>query len=301
MTELLRGDQGAVARRDELRRTLTQASTSPGDLVAVPAHASRELVDVIKACGRRVVFAPVDAEGATDVDGLPAVAAVWHQTAAGIVPTRARLDSRADAPGTSPQHGAVLVDAYDTVVVGRDRTRLAGLELALTSNTAATIAAQRQRWQDVWFGLMHAAGLPLLGEERAPTASPPAPAAIPSGVVVRLPAGCDPTTFVAYAQAERTGVEWLPSRRPLHPQARLTLDSDQLRRSIDHLARLVVVPVGPTMTDEEIGHAVLGIVKAAEYTGWRWHLDPQHARQYAASLLDRYGPDHEAYRPAFPC
>ena len=44
---------------------------------------------------------------------------------------------------------------------------------------------------------------------------------------------------------------------------------------------------------------VLGIVKTAEYLGVRWRTDPARAAQYAALLTQMYGPDHDAYRPAF--
>jgi hypothetical protein len=66
-----------------------------------------------------------------------------------------------------------------------------------------------------------------------------------------------------------------------------------------NLARWLLVPVGPDYTDAEIGHAVLGVVKASEYLGVRWRTDPARAAAYAALLTERYGPDHDAYRPVF--
>lgn len=269
-----------AARRAEAsrqRRALIDEVTGPGDAIAVPANASRDLVDDVKACGRRPRFVAVDEVGAAVVDPALDVAAVWIQTIAGVVPP---------LPTDEPDP-VRLIDASDTVVDSM-HPRIASFVLA----DDTTVSAQRSRRQQVAVGLTHAAGLPLI--EARPVDGP-----VPSGVVVRLPAEADPITFVAYARAELTGIDWLPLRRPLHPQARQHLDTDQLARSADHLARLVIVPVGPTMADDEIGHAVLGITKTAEYTGWRWLTDPEQACWYAEWLVDRYGPDHEAYRPAF--
>jgi hypothetical protein len=60
-----------------------------------------------------------------------------------------------------------------------------------------------------------------------------------------------------------------------------------------------LIPCGPDYTDEEVTHAVLGPVKVAEYLGLRWWTDPQYAAAYAREMIRRYGPDHDAYRPAF--
>jgi hypothetical protein len=60
------------------------------------------------------------------------------------------------------------------------------------------------------------------------------------------------------------------------------------------------VPCGPGFTEAEIVHAVLGVVKAAEYLGVRWREYPQRASRYAQQLTEMYGPDHDAYRPVFP-
>lgn len=288
------GDPGPV--RSELirqRRELVDAATRPGDGVAVPAHASRDLVDAIKACGRTVVYAPIGPTGATDLTDVGEVAAVWHQTVAGVhrpPPTRA---------GGRPVE---LIDAHDSVVL-TPASGVAGVALPDTDHPVHVeqvparriVAEQIERIAAVTEGLRAAAALPIVDTIAEPSIAGP----VPTGVVVRLPAGADPLTFASYAQAELTGIDWFALRRPIHPQARHHLTPARLAASLEHLARLIVVPVSPLATPEEIGHAVLGIVKTAEYTGWRWHDQPEHARTYAESIAQRYGHDHEAYRPAF--
>lgn len=287
--EIAGGSDAGRAELSRQRRALVDAATAPSDRVAVPAHASRDLVDDVKACGRAVVFAPIAPNGSTDVTDIDDVAAVWHQTVAGV-----------HAPGSSstPADPVDLVDAHDTVML-RPAPGVASLELSDgapgTHAASDIVALQRDRVAAVETGLRQAAALPIVSASGDATDAGP----IPTGVVVRLPAAADPLTFAAYAQAELTNVDWFAMRRPLHPQARHRLTPEQLGSSLDHLARLVIVPVSPFATDEEIGHAVLGIVKTAEYTGWRWHDDPEHAGQYARWISERYGVDHEAYRPAF--
>jgi glutathione synthase/RimK-type ligase-like ATP-grasp enzyme len=61
-----------------------------------------------------------------------------------------------------------------------------------------------------------------------------------------------------------------------------------------HLARWLLVPVGPDYTDEEIKHAVLGVVKAAEYTGMRWAADPGRAAEGCSSRRWGYS-DRRSY------
>ena len=84
----------------------------------------------------------------------------------------------------------------------------------------------------------------------------------------------------------------------LHPDARCQHPIEALATG-ERLARWLLAPVGPAMSEEEVRHAVLGIVKAADYLGVRWYSDPQRAAWYATLLDERYGPGHDAYRPAF--
>ena len=118
----------------------------------------------------------------------------------------------------------------------------------------------------------------------------PCPTASPS----RVPSECSPGAFWHYAQGENTPVLWVSQLRPLHYRA-VTVAG----RSAAHLDRWLLVPVGPQNSIEASQQTVLGIVKAAEYLGVRWHTNPARAARYAALLVEKYGPDHDAYRPVF--
>jgi hypothetical protein len=131
-----------------------------------------------------------------------------------------------------------------------------------------------------------AAGLPRLPLTNTPTFA--------QGVAVQIPPESTPSLFYHYAQGENTPVAWLPLLRPLHPAA-----AAQGLTTAAHLERWVLAPLGLRTTAEEMSQIVLGIVKAAEYLGVRWRTNPQRAAAYAALLTERYGPDHDAYRPAF--
>lgn len=153
-------------------------------------------------------------------------------------------------------------------------------------------ATSLQTESDSHFPLTSADGFDTLPDQRRENT-------LPTGVVVRLPDPADPTTFYAYARGEGTGIEWVALRQPIHPQARHGVTAADLERSSRHLAHLFHLPIGDRFSVEEIDHAVLGVVKAAEYLGWRWWQDPDLVEQYSAFLDDKYGHGHEAYRPAF--
>ena len=151
------------------------------------------------------------------------------------------------------------------------------------------VPRQRQRLAEVRRGLAEAAGLPLL-----PVSSS---GGLPHGVAVQVPDECDVSTFLAYVRGEHTPVIWLPELQPLHRAAAARPQAD--RTSAERLARWLLVPVGPDDSAAEIRHAVLGIVKAAEYLGVRWRTDPARAAWYAELMNEMYGSGHDAYRPAF--
>jgi hypothetical protein len=146
---------------------------------------------------------------------------------------------------------------------------------------------QGDRLEETRRGLQEAAGLPLLPADGG--------SALAQHVAVRIPDESDATTFYAYVCGENTPVRWLPLVRPLHHAALGAAGA----ATAANLARWLLVPVGPDYADAEIGHAVLGVVKASEYLGVRWRTDPARALAYAALLTERYGPDHDAYRPVF--
>ncbi|MEM1332443.1 MAG: hypothetical protein AAGG08_03200 [Actinomycetota bacterium] len=248
----------------EARRAQFDEAFASGATIAVGANASRSLVDALKSTGRHPRFVPLDAWSAPipgdAVDGL-----VLGSISGQIPPLETTLP--------------VVIDVGDGGV---------------TTAASAPIDhdALARVHGDIAIGIRAAAGFDTLPSRRADHS-------LLTGVVVRLPGPADPTAFFAYASGEGTGIEWLATRQPLHPHARQHLTRSDLERSSHHLARLFHVPVGDRFTTEEVDHAVLGVVKAAEYLGWRWWQDPDLVDDYALFLDAEYGPDHEAFRPAF--
>jgi hypothetical protein len=139
----------------------------------------------------------------------------------------------------------------------------------------------------VWSGLQEAAGLPLLPLSTA--------TALAHGVAFRVPDEGSPSLFWSYASRENTPIQWLPEVCPIHYAANATHGT-----SIAMLERWLFVPVSPDDDGALLKQAILGVVKTAEYLGLRWRTDPVCAAEYAAKLDEIYGPDHDAYRPAFP-
>lgn len=154
---------------------------------------------------------------------------------------------------------------------------------------------QQARLATLHQALVAAAGLPLV----AVTGTP----ALPYGVAVQIPDECAPATFYHYARRENTPVAWLPFVRPLHPAAVAAAHRNALATAAQ-LERWLLAPLGLDALPETLTQTVLGLVKAAEYLGVRWRTNPARAAAYAALLDERYGPDHDAYRPVFatvPC
>jgi hypothetical protein len=124
--------------------------------------------------------------------------------------------------------------------------------------------------------------------------------ALPFGVAVRVPEHSDLPSFLSYGRNELVPVDWFPEVQPIfYVGFQVTRDMALTRRSADHLSRWLISPLGPDCLDEEVVHAVLVMVKAAEYSGVRWFTDPPRARWYNDLLIEWYGPTHDAYRMAF--
>ncbi|MEM9035382.1 MAG: hypothetical protein AAGA99_26195 [Actinomycetota bacterium] len=258
--ELIEQPVDRVSRRHRQFRDVF----APGARIAVGANASRSLVDDLKSSGRHPVFVPVDAWSApvpgNDVGG------VVVGSISGQVPP---VDTSVP----------VVVDAGEN-------------GLPATGSAPIDVGALARVHDGIELGVRAAAGFDTLpGQWLEGTRA--------TGVIVRLPDPADPTTFYAYARGERTGIEWVALRQPLHPQARHDLTTAELELSSRHLAHLFHLPIGDRFSAEEIDHAVLGVVKAAEYLGWRWWQDPDLVEQYSVFLDDKYGSGHDAYRPAF--
>ena len=145
--------------------------------------------------------------------------------------------------------------------------------------------------REVRLGMEAGAGLPMARR---------ADGALAFGLPAPIPDEADIATFIAYVRNEQVALDWLPEVQPMfYVAAQVTRDAALTRRSAEHLARWVISPLGPDFVDDEITHAVLEILKAAEYTGVRWYTDPGRARWYSDLLIGWYGPTHDGYHPAF--
>lgn len=304
------------------RAVLLQAAGIGVDAVVnVPANASRPLVEAIKRSGATPRFLPLTASLQLAADAPAGLSrhVVWAQPIGGLVTPAALpevplwIDATDSVPlSQAPQPevqvilyglhlspdereaGALLVCAdpslaqcLTALVTPEDQPdparTLAQCERLLGGDGLA--ARQQERLHRVWDGLRDAAGLPLLPL--------PSGGALPHGVAVGIPESCDVSTFYAYVRGEQTPVRWLPEVRPLHYAALRTPNTT----SAQHLARWLLVPVGPAYTAEEVSHAILGIAKTADYLGVRWATDPARAHWYADLMVEWYGRDHDGYRP----
>lgn len=309
----------SVARAREV--LLEAAEIGVGAVVGVPANASRPLVEAIKRSGATPRFLPLTAslQLAADAPAGASRHVVWAQPVGGLVTPAAlpEVPLWIDATDSVPLPQAPLSEAQ-VMLYGLHLSpdeREAGALLVCTDPTLAQrltalvtpddqpdparalaqcarllgadglAARQQERLHQVWGGLRDAAGLPLLP---LPTAG-----ALPHGVAVGIPESCEVSTFYAYVQGEQTPVRWLPEVRPLHYAALRTPDTT----SAQHLARWLLVPVGPAYTAEEVSHAILGIAKTSDYLGVRWATDPARAHWYADLMVEWYGRDHDGYRP----
>jgi hypothetical protein len=175
-----------------------------------------------------------------------------------------------------------------------DDTPDCGMALAQCARLrgADGLAARQLRIErETRLGMEAGAGMPM-GARAA--------GALPFGLPVRIPDEADVATFIAYVRNEQVELDWLPEVQPMFYVAfQVTRDMALTRRSAEHLARWVISPLGPDFGDDEVTQAVLGVLKAAEYTGVRWYTDPGRARWYSDLLIGWYGPTHDAYHPAF--
>jgi hypothetical protein len=310
------------------RALLLQAlEIAPGEAVGLPANASRELTEAVKqqravprfrdlAADLRMQTVPEQGRpcrvnwvqpcgGAWPVDALPDSALLVD--ASDTVPS---FDRDAEHSATATLYGLFLTAderSAGALLVCRDgqlAQRLAALAAPDDTPNAALARAQLQRLAGanglaarqhavlaaVRHGLSQAAGLPLLAAT---------PATLAQSVAVVVPPPCDAATFYAYVLGEQTPVRWLPTLRPLHYAAIRPDGAANATTTAQHLARVLLVPVGPDFSEEEVNHTILGITKAADYLGVRWFTDPTRANWYAAQMNEWYGADHDGYRPLF--
>ena len=296
------------------RALLAAAGVPPGATIALPANATRSLVEAVKRHGARPRFVNLDTNLAMHV-AAPDVALTWGQPVAGLpqgvssstgpiwldyADTLPRPDpAEADVAlyglhlSANPAESGALLVFRDAVLAQKVEAQLGPLNqpsparaLAQYRRFEPLVATQQTALAESWRGLQEAAGLSLFPLVKQ--------SALPHGIAVRIPDEMDVATYYAYAKAENTPVQWLPEVRPLHYAAAASCQS-----TAAHLARWLLVPIGPNYSAEEIAHAILGIVKAADYLGVRWIIDPAWAAEYAALMVEWYGTDHDAYRPIF--
>ena len=297
------------------RRALLQTLCAPGQTVALPANATYDLVETVKRTKAKPGFAALDIHLNLALPSPTPVA--WAEPVAGL-PTGCTgradmlvIDYADSAPlgriaemtgdvllfglhlAPQPEEAGALLLFRDATLAQAVSARLRAADepdWARASWQLQRLAYHAPRHQQALAGLQQAldaaAGLPRLPLTNTPTFA--------QGVAVQIPPESTPSLFYHYAQGENTPVAWLPTLRPLHPAA-----VAQGMTTAAHLERWVLAPLGLRTTAEEMSQVVLGIVKAAEYLGVRWRTNPQRAAAYAALLTERYGPDHDAYRPAF--
>jgi hypothetical protein len=320
-----------VADPDRARRLLTEAcGVRPGDPVGVPANARRFLAEAVKRAGGkpRYVELAEDLGFAPETPGLDEIRLVWAQPVGGMAPPEPppgatmlvdhglTLPAPLAAPGAGLAGAATLWGLHLSEETAASGALVAFADAALADRFAALLTeedrpdpgralAQARRLggedglaarllavdREVRLGMEAGAGLPM---------APRADGALPWGVPVRIPDEADAPTFVSYVRNELVGLDWAPEVQPMNYVAFQTTRNPALtRRSAERLARWVVSPLGPDFVDDEVTHAVLGLLKAAEYTGVRWYTNPGRARWYGERMVEWYGPDHDAYRPAF--
>lgn len=313
---------GVERARALLMRVL---GVQPGEPVGLPANATRELAEAVKhhpAAPRWLDLGP-ELNLLVDPQRLSGVRVLWAQPCGGAWAASAPegtallVDAGDSLPDLGPREQAGIVATIYGLHLGADPRRAgalvvchdAALALALEAlarpddlpdaalalaqlrrlaGPEGLAAQQRSALEVARQGLVQAAGLPLLAA---------APGVLAQQIAVRVPEPCDAATFYAYVLGEQTPVRWLPALRPLHYAAVRAGGAPAALATAGHLARVLLVPVGPDYTAEEIKHAVLGITKAADYLGVRWATDPARAAWYAGLMTEWYGAGHDAFQP----
>lgn len=307
---------------------MTAFGIADGEPVGVPVNCRRVLSEAVKksrATPRFIELDP-DLEFVAETPALDAVRLAWAQPVAGMPPPRSLpktplfvdygftlpspLPIGASPPGeaivwglhlSSGDDGALIAfrdhDLYASAVQLLGEDDLPDLNRALAqcerlSGVDGFAARQTRVLAEVRLGMEAGAGMPM-----APTDGP---WAMPFGLAVRIPDEADVSTFISYVRNELVDLDWLPELQPMcYVAYQVTRDRELTKRSAENLARWIVSPVGVNFVDDEITHAVLGILKAAEYMGVRWYTDPERAAWYGNLMLEWYGPAHDAYRPSF--
>lgn len=318
-----------VKQPDRARKLLMEAfGIQPGESVAIPVNARRFLSEAVKRAKGKPLFIELDAdlEFVHETPGLEPVRLVWAQPVGGMaspqpIPGTALfvdhgLTLPAPLTATDAELGAdvtlwglhlgddgdgALIAFRDPVLaermaalLGPDDAPDAGRTLAQCARlrgAGGLAARQLAIGEAVRIGMEAGAGMPMARRANG---------ALPFGLPVRIPAEVDVATFISYVRNELVALDWLPELQPVFYVAnQLTRNQALTRQSAENLARWAVSPLGPDFVEDEVTQAVLGILKAAEYTGSRWYTNPGRARWYSDLLIDWYGSEHDAYHPAF--
>lgn len=318
-----------IKQPDRARKLLMEAfGIEPGEPVGIPANSRRFLSESVKRAKGRPLFVELDADLAfvPETPGLDQVRLIWAQPVGGMAPpapirnTALFVDHGLTLPAPLDPDGEGLnadatmwgmhlgADGDGALIAFRDADlaeRMAVLEGPDDEVHAARALAQCERLrgadglaarqlaveQAVRVGMEAGAGVPM-GKR--------ADGALAFGAPVRIPSDVDVATFISYVRNELVALDWLPETQPVFYVAnQVTRNQAMTRQTAEHLSRWVISPLGPDFVEDEVTHAVLGILKAAEYTGVRWYTNPGRARWYSDLLVDWYGPDHDAYHPAF--
>jgi hypothetical protein len=298
--------------------------------VGVPANTRRTLSEAVKRSGGRPLFVELDADLNLDSEtpGLDGARLVWSQPVAGMAqpPVLPGMTLFVDygftlpapfADGAASLTGAATIwglhlggDQQGALIAFSDETLYDACVAALTdddvfSNFPPAVAqCQRLAGPDGLAARLLAVDAAAREGMEAGAGMPMSPlngrCALPFGLAVRVPEEADLATCISYVRNENVALDWLPEIQPMFYVAyQVTADRSRTVRSAEHLARWIVAPLGPDFVDDEITHAVLGILKAAEYTGVRWYTDPERAQWYGDLMFEWYGPDHDAYRVQF--
>ncbi|HYI15193.1 MAG TPA: hypothetical protein VEX37_07360 [Thermomicrobiales bacterium] len=320
-----------VRNPDRARKLLMRAfGIADKEPVGIPVNTRRTLSEAVKRSGGTPLFVELDADLNLDPasPGLEAARLVWAEPVAGMAPPfglpgatlfvdygftlpAPLADGSASLTGSATlwglhlsgdEHGALIAftdaalyeaarasftedDAFSNFAQAVAQCERLSGEDGLAVRLLAVDAASRE-------GMEAGAGLPM-----APAASR---CALPFGLAVRVLDEADLATFISYVRNENVDLDWLPEIQPMFYVAyQVTTDRERTLRSAAHLARWIVAPLGPDFVDDEVTHAVLGILKAAEYTGVRWYTDPERAQWYGDLMFEWYGPTHDAFRVQF--
>lgn len=317
-----------VRSTDRARKLLMQAfGIADAEPVGIPANSRRALSEAVKRSKGTPRFIEMDANLEFDpqTQGIEGIRLAWSEPVGGMMPpeplpgvplfvdfgfTMPKPLPEGPLPGLAVLWGLHLPGPYDGALIAfADNDLYEAAKGLLDEHDDPSLPhamaqyrrfagedgiTARQMWlyNEIRLGMEAGAGLPMSKDEHW---------ALPYGLAVRIPDEADAGTFISYVRNELVDLDWLPEIQPMFfVSFQITRDMERTRQTANNLARWIVSPIGPDFVDDEITHAVLGILKAAEYTGVRWYTDPERADWYNNLLIEWYGPNHDAYRKTFP-